>query len=103
MPKKAGPGKKKPIRKAVKKAAKKAIRKAAIKKQAVSGKGGGAVKTAAQIRALKKRFAMSGGGADPVGQCWFKDTGGGDQCIPATQADCTAEGGSWNRGNCPNG
>jgi hypothetical protein len=83
-------------------AKKKAVRKKSTRLVPVSSGRGEAVKTAAQIRALKKRFAISGG-TGPLGQCWFKDTGGGDQCIPATQADCTAEGGNWNVGNCPNG
>jgi hypothetical protein len=72
---------------------------------------GRTTKTLKELRALGAKFALGlktrrAGltydleSASPSGACWFKDPGGSDQCIPATQADCQSEGGVWTPGNC---
>jgi hypothetical protein len=72
---------------------------------------GRTTKTTKELRDLRAKFALGlkpkrGGvsydleATSPAGACWFKDPGGSDQCIPATQADCQGEGGVWTPGNC---
>lgn len=57
-------------------------------------------KTPEEMAGLRLKFASSIA-AGTAGACYFKDPSGGpDQCIPATQADCQSEGGQWRPGNC---
>jgi hypothetical protein len=71
------------------------------KKARVLGRGR-VTKTHKELRTLRTTFSASITEASPSGACWFKDPGGSQQCIPATQADCKNEGGVWTPGNCPN-
>ncbi len=66
-----------------------------------------ATKTEEELKELRKKALASpksqavGGGGTVA--CWFKDSGGADQCIPMdSAASCTAAGGVPVSGNCPN-
>ncbi len=65
--------------------------------------GAKGTKTAAQLLVLQRKFAMSLNAGDEQGCCYFKDPSGGpDQGVPSTKADCKDAGGSWSPGNCRN-
>lgn len=60
-------------------------------------------KSADEVAAIRQASARAVALGDSDCQCWFKDSNGGDFCVPySSPLDCKSAGGAPVPGDCPN-
>jgi hypothetical protein len=60
-------------------------------------------KSAAEIAEIRQASSKALAAGDADCQCWFKDSNGGDFCVPySSPVDCKSAGGTPVPGDCPN-